>query len=1013
MKTKLLFGVVLLFMTLSARTQTNYCGTNTLFANGNFEGFTTGTGAGGADESALNTTGGGGTIGFGAQYAGAGTTDNRIADDFTNATCWNPSALTFYAYQTNSTTTSTITGIPRIELWNTMPVTGGTPLYISTSNTITNNVWTNVYRVTSTTSGNNQRPIMAVTIDWPSNFPTTLQAGTYWLVWQFEGSLASGPWAPPAAYLSSGNGRQYTSATWNAAVDGGTLGNAEFPFRICGTIGSIPITATSTPSIPMCPGTNYTFAGSGGNTYTWSGPMPINDNSPFVATSSHTGTYIVTGTDAVGCTGTTSLSLNLLPEPTASFVSPASILCDATTSTLNTQASGGTVTPTNSYPSTSGLPLAIPDGVGGSAWVTPGTMVSNSIVVSGLSGNITSPADVTLSINMDHTWIGDLKVNLVTPSNVVIPLINRLGAPTTTSAGSSANFVSANTLNFSIAAASQIDVTGLTTSSNIPIGLYLPSAGSAFTPGDLNLLTGESKSGTWTLQLQDGTADDLGTLTSWSITFVGINYSHTISGSGTVGTTSHGGPSFMNGVTPISSLPMGPLTYTCTVTDALGCTGSTSISISNNPTPVVTATATPNTTCQNTSVTPIGGGASTYVWSGGLTDATSFVATVGATIYTVTGTDAGCSATSTVEVIVNPNSGILAPATSNQNQQHADDFSISYYDATCNLIATIDDDLGGNTLGATITTVNVESTAGIHNTQPFVRRWYQIVPTNNIGVSAMVTLYISQTDFDDYNSVVMAPYLQMPTTGSNSDPNIPNIRITKNSDAGLGNTPEVITPTVNWNGNYWELSFPVTSFSQFRVHSVNGLNAPLPASISNFSGRKLASSDLLEWTTVTEFNNARFNIQHSVNGVDFKTIGTMQSKAVNGNSTEKLSYNFVNPTPQLGHNYYRLEQVDINQKSSLHANVVDLIWSADGNNISFYPNPTNNTLHIDFYASKDQNMNIKLFDVSGRLVKQIDTRTYSGSNTLTLSLGDLANGVYTLQVFENGRATNVTKITKQ
>ncbi|MBK6329597.1 MAG: hypothetical protein IPF62_03370 [Bacteroidetes bacterium] len=152
----------------------------------------------------------------------------------------------------------------------------------------------------------------------------------------------------------------------------------------------------------------------------------------------------------------------------------------------------------------------------------------------------------------------------------------------------------------------------------------------------------------------------------------------------------------------------------------------------------------------------------TYVWTGGLSNCTPFVATTTDT-YTVTGTDgAGCTGTSSVTVTVNPMSGILAPITSNQTQDHGDDFNINYYAANCDLIATVDDGAGGNVLGLTTSTVNVDATASFHNGQPFVRRWYQITPTTN--GSADVKLYINQTDFDDYNAAVVAltyPYQQV------------------------------------------------------------------------------------------------------------------------------------------------------------------------------------------------------------------------------------------------------------
>ncbi|MBK7692627.1 MAG: hypothetical protein IPJ31_16480 [Bacteroidetes bacterium] len=232
--------------------------------------------------------------------------------------------------------------------------------------------------------------------------------------------------------------------------------------------------------------------------------------------------------------------------------------------------------------------------------------------------------------------------------------------------------------------------------------------------------------------------------------------------------------------------PIVTTTYSVTGTDANGCTGTTTVDVTVNPAPVMTATATPATTCNQTVVTPSASGAATIAWTGGVTNNVPFIANA-TTTYTVTGTDGiGCTGSTTVLVTVNPMSGILAPATTNQTQDHGDDFNVNYYDGSCDLIATVDDGAGGNILGLTTSTVTVDPGFGVHNGQPFVRRWYQITPTNN--GSADVILYINQSDFDNYNLGVALPYLPLPTTGNNADPNIPNIRITKNSDAGLGNS---------------------------------------------------------------------------------------------------------------------------------------------------------------------------------------------------------------------------------
>ena len=102
-------------------------------------------------------------------------------------------------------------------------------------------------------------------------------------------------------------------------------------------------------------------------------------------------------------------------------------------------------------------------------------------------------------------------------------------------------------------------------------------------------------------------------------------------------------------------------TYSATVSgnysvklNNVGCTiPSNTVSLTFNALPVVTAASSATAVCEGNNVTLSGGGASTYVWSNGVTDAISFIPTSNTT-YTVTGTDAnGCSKTATTNVIVN------------------------------------------------------------------------------------------------------------------------------------------------------------------------------------------------------------------------------------------------------------------------------------------------------------------------------------------------------------------------
>lgn len=198
-----------------------------------------GAGAGGADESRLQSSSLlMNTLGFGDQVLNG----NWVADDFevTAADGWTLDSATFFHYQTNSTTTSTITNVVW-QIYNGQPGAGGTMIFNGSG--LVSSLFTNIYRTTDTTIGVTNRPIMASTVDLGG---LALAAGTYWLAWQADGTLSSGPWAPPITILgqtTTGNGLQYTlsSGAWGPANDSGTLTQQGFPFILEGEIVVVPV----------------------------------------------------------------------------------------------------------------------------------------------------------------------------------------------------------------------------------------------------------------------------------------------------------------------------------------------------------------------------------------------------------------------------------------------------------------------------------------------------------------------------------------------------------------------------------------------------------------------------------------------------------------------------------------------------------------------------------------------------------------------------------------------------
>uniref|UniRef100_UPI0030DC3FEB T9SS type A sorting domain-containing protein n=1 Tax=uncultured Planktosalinus sp. TaxID=1810935 RepID=UPI0030DC3FEB len=196
-----------------------------------------GGGFGGADLSLLeNNTVGNTTLGAGHQTASA----NRIADDWEVTESVEVTSIDFYAYQTGSTTTSTMTGVT-ILIWDGDPADPASNVIFGDDaiSAMVNSEWSGVYRASETSPQDDTRPIMRNTVETPG---LTLTPGTYWIDWDADGTLGSGPWAPPIALLGPGpigNAKQSLAGVWQDAVDGGSGNPLGFPFDVTGTVLSL------------------------------------------------------------------------------------------------------------------------------------------------------------------------------------------------------------------------------------------------------------------------------------------------------------------------------------------------------------------------------------------------------------------------------------------------------------------------------------------------------------------------------------------------------------------------------------------------------------------------------------------------------------------------------------------------------------------------------------------------------------------------------------------------------
>jgi hypothetical protein len=176
--------------------------------------------------------------------------------------------------------------------------------------------------------------------------------------------------------------------------------------------------------------------------------------------------------------------------------------------------------------------------------------------------------------------------------------------------------------------------------------------------------------------------------------------------------------------------------------------------------------------------------------------------------------------------------------------------------------------------------------------------------------------------------------------------------------------------------------------------------APLPVTLRDFKalgegGNGAPATVMLSWSTTSEINSDRFEIEQSTDSRSWEKIGTVEAEnSVSG----KLDYSYMDSDNNADVMYYRLKMIDIDESfaysriESVHFKETDIV---------VYPNPVEpgKQLHLLLNDSKvDQ---IFIFDLSGKEV------FHSNVPTDQINIKNLLAGRYILKIhLKDGSESN-------
>lgn len=177
----------------------------------------------------------------------------------------------------------------------------------------------------------------------------------------------------------------------------------------------------------------------------------------------------------------------------------------------------------------------------------------------------------------------------------------------------------------------------------------------------------------------------------------------------------------------------------------------------------------------------------------------------------------------------------------------------------------------------------------------------------------------------------------------------------------------------------------------------------LPVKLTAFTVAKNQGLVQLKWTTSFEQNNKGFDIQRSADGINWTTIGFVNSAAANGNSNQTLHYTTNDPQPLNGQHYYRLKQVDLNGHFD-YSDIRTIVTYAT-TSVALFPNPATTKVTITGLNGSEI---ITVVDMLGRIVYTQKATT----NTAVVPLQNQSQGLYSIKIVDNNSKTTVLKFVK-
>lgn len=180
----------------------------------------------------------------------------------------------------------------------------------------------------------------------------------------------------------------------------------------------------------------------------------------------------------------------------------------------------------------------------------------------------------------------------------------------------------------------------------------------------------------------------------------------------------------------------------------------------------------------------------------------------------------------------------------------------------------------------------------------------------------------------------------------------------------------------------------------------------LPVTFVSAQAHRQSNAVIVSWNTMNEKNIKTYEVQRSVNGIDFEDAASISAQNLSSNN-----YNWTDNNASKRNSFYRIQSTDANGKSALSA-IMKINMVAALSTVKLYPNPLlGASFNLTFSGQAEGSYNIRLVNHNGQAVlsKSINIKAAEQTENITLP-ASLSRGIYQVEISAPGGNKNTIQL---